>query len=159
MNGIKMRNILSLGLASVLTLATSAHAAAPNYWYLFSTKGFDVYKITDQQGLTLTITCAEGYGSSDNSVELAKGSKSIGKELTLVMDDVPFDIPTDTYTTNDDAVTWENFFTSLKDTKEITVYTNNKKVAFFHLNAKNTSKIFSKAECRAKKNWEAYLNM
>lgn len=151
-----MRNILSFGLAAILTVATSAHATAPNYWYSFSTKGFDIYKITNQQGLTLTITCAEGYGSADNSVELANGSKSIGKGLTLVMDDVPFDIPKETDATHGDAVSWEHFFNSLKDTKEITVYTNNKKVASFNPNAKNTSKIFSKAECRAKKNWGSY---
>ncbi|MGL4926696.1 MAG: hypothetical protein ACRC4K_07685 [Plesiomonas shigelloides] len=154
-----MRKILSLGLAAILTVATSAHAAAPNYWYSSSTKGFDFYKITNQQGFTLTISCAEGYGGADNSVELANGSKIIEKELTLVMDDIPVDIPTDTYTTNDDAITWEHFFDSLKDTKEITVYTNNKKVASFNPNVKNTSKIFSKAVCRAKKNWSSYLNM
>ena len=154
-----MTKLSTITFLSVLFVPAISQAAIPNYWSEASLQGYNIYTLSNVKGQVLTLTCAEGTGAQDskyidNSVSLEKNGQTIDTDITFVIDDTPYLVPSDTGTTSGDSMAWDNFFYNLKNATNFVVYASNKEVGTFTVNAKNVAKTFNYETCNSKKNWE-----
>ncbi|MCG3884417.1 hypothetical protein I3271_06920 [Photobacterium leiognathi] len=161
----KIRTAVVAGFLSVVS--ASSIAAIPGFWSENFIQGYMQYDLASKAGQIFQLSCAEGArtdidSSPDNSVYLYldsnydKSYSSSEQNMSVLIDDVPFKIPSQTATSSD-AGLWYQFYDALKGATEFTVYVDNKPVGTFNASKKNLAKIFgsdANASCAAMIDWD-----
>jgi len=116
----------------VLSLFISYSYASPaNYWDSGFGQGWNIYLIKSTNKTVVRISCNTGAGSQygDHSVEITRNDKEIKGDITFIINEQLYHVPTLDTSTRGGGAEWDKTMTALAKATKFDLYINDEFVA------------------------------